>query len=146
MKLNSEVKSALEILMVFINEANEKKFYFPDILGAIERECKSYHSTISTPDLMFIMTHIQDKLDQLLDKTQLERLFCEEFLSKLEKLSSYIGGFIFYQEQVYQIKKVNYLPNEQLSIVFKHNILKVNCQNLKVLMMKNLLSFLKHFS
>lgn len=135
--LSSQTKSALEMLMVFINEANENsygKFHFPDVLQAIEREYEAYHSTISDPDLMFIMTYIQDKLDLLLlDRTQLEDLFCEELLSEKKELSSYKGGFIFHQEELYHIIHVDYLPIEHaVQITSRHNTFKINLQNSEV--------------
>ena len=137
--LSSQTKSALEILMVFINEANEKsygKFHFPNILQAIEREYKAYHSTISDPDLMFIMTYIQDKLDKaLLDRAKLENLLCENLLSEKEELGSYKGGFIIYQEESYLIVDIEYLPREHsIQVISRHNTFKINLQNSKMML------------
>ena len=138
--LSSETKSALEMLMVFINEANENShgnFHFPDILGAVEREFEAYGRTISDPDLMFIMTYIQDKLDQLLlYRTQLEDIFCEKILSKQQdELCSYKGGFIFYEEKSYQIIDFDFLQREHIIIKVKskrNHRIKINLQNLRV--------------
>ena len=121
--ISSETKSALEMLMVFINEANENsngKYYFPDVAGAVEREYEAYGKTISDPDLMFIMTHIQTKLHQLLIyRTQLEDTFCEELLSvpQEELCSNYKGSFIIYQEKSYQIIDIDFLQREQHIVI-----------------------------
>ena len=144
--LSSQTKLALEILMVFINEANEKsygKFHFPNILQAIEREYKAYHSTISDHDLMFIMTYIQDKLNKiLLERAQLENLFCENFLSEKEELGSYKGGFIFYQEESYPIVDIKYLPREhEVHVISRHDTFKINLQNLEVMLNGKAINF-----
>ena len=138
--LSSGTKSALEMLMVFINEANEKsygRFHFPNVLGAVEREYEAYGRTISDADLMFIMTYIQDKLNQLLlYRTQLEDILCEEIISKhQEELCSYTGGFIYYQEKSYQIIDVNFLQREHIVIKVKstkNHIIEINFQSMRV--------------
>ena len=123
--LCSGTKSALETLMIFINEANYNSYgnyHFPDILRAVEREYEAYQSTISDPDLMFIMTYIQDRLDRLLiDRRQLEDIVCQELLSEKEELGSYIGGFILHQNKLFQIKEVRCLPRDVVQIICKPN-------------------------
>ena len=139
--LNSVNKTALEMLMVFINEANELSngdFYFPDLLKAIEHEFEAYRSTISDPDLMFIMTFIQDKLDQvLLDRTQLEDSLCEVLLEQTDCLKSFEGGFILYQEESYEIVSVTYLENQSVRITSQHDqMFDIDLQNSTVTLNK----------
>ena len=111
--LSTDTKTALEMLMLFINEANETQchsiLYIPNILKAIELEYEAYHWTINDSDLLFAMMYIQDKLDQLLEKTQIEDLFCEGLLEKQNELHNYEGvGYIIYHECSYRIDTVQY--------------------------------------
>ena len=125
---HSDVISALEILMVFINETNESrqgKFCLPDLIQAIEREYEACRYTISEPDLMFILTYLQDKLDQLLlHRSYLDDLFCDDLISKIEELNQYIGGIILYKEEGHTIEDVNYN--------FQNNFVQVTAKNIKV--------------
>ena len=138
--LSSETKSALEMLMIFINEANEKSygaFHFPDILRAVEREYEAYRKTISDPDLMFIITYIQEKLDYLLlYRTQLEDIFCETVLSKNQKeLFSYKGGFIFHNEKSYKIRDIDIPQKDHIVIKVestRHHIIHINLPERRV--------------
>ena len=132
--LSSVNKTALEMLMVFINEANEISngvFHFPDLIAAIEHEYEAYRSTIGDPDFMFIMTFIQDKLDQmLLDKTQLEDSLCEILLEQTDHLKSFEGGFIFHQEESYEIVSVSFLENQSVQVTSHHDqIFEISLQN-----------------
>ena len=125
---HSNVTSALEFLMVFINEANESshgKFCFPDLIQAIEREYKACRDTISEPDLMFILTYLQDKLNQLLlHRSHLEDLFCDDLISKAEELHQYIGGVILHKDEGHTIEDVKYN--------FKKNSIQVTTKNITV--------------
>ena len=119
---HADITSALEMLMIFINDANETsfgKFHVPNILQAIKEEYEAYSSTISDNDLIFIMTYIQNKLDLLLSKGKLEDQFCDKLLSKKEELYAYKEGCIIYQEKSYQIDEIEHSGDETSMVLIQ---------------------------
>lgn len=115
--LKRSTKRALEILMVFINEKSSNTVYIPDILSAIIEEYKTFHHTINDLDLQFIMTYLQEKLLNLIDKSQLEDSFCSTLLSKLGDNSLKDQDFIIYYGRTYRIKSVEiYSDNDEIII------------------------------
>ena len=107
MPLGRSTQNALELLMLFINDINSEIVYIPDILSAVQEEYVTFHSTISDSDLQFIMTLLQDKLLNLIDKTHLEDLFCDRLLSSLKGNTLKEGHFILYNGLTYQIDDIN---------------------------------------
>ena len=106
--LRKSTQKALEILMIFINDNNTGgTVYFPDILSAVQEEYATFHCTITDPDLLFIITYLQDKLKHLMGKAQLEDLFCDGVLSKVSDHTLKSDDYIIYKGQAYQIDGVD---------------------------------------
>ena len=124
--------------MVFINEANESScgnFCFPNVTQAIEREYKAYQNTISEPDLMFVLTYLQDKLDQLtLDRSHLEDMFCDDLVSKTEELHQYKGGVILHKNEGHTIEDVKYdILKNLIDVVCTKVTVKIDIQSDKIM-------------
>ena len=105
--LRKSTQKALEFLMIFINENNTGPVYFPDILSAVQEEYATFLCTITDPDLLFIITYLQDKLKHLMGKAQLEDLFCDGVLSKVSDHTLKSDDYIIYKGQAYQIDEVD---------------------------------------
>ena len=120
--LSPSTRKALEMLMVFINEANSSTAYVPDILSAVQEEYATFRSTTSDLDLLFIMTYLQDKLVHRLDKAQLEDVFCKELCSKVDYHTFKEGDYIIHNGKTYRIDTVDKQPDCQISIFMKSKV------------------------
>jgi preprotein translocase subunit SecA len=129
--LKRSTKKALELLMIFINEKNSNTVYIPDILSAVTEEYKAFHCTINDLDLQFIMTYLQEKLLNLIDKSQLKDVFCSTLLSKLEDNALEDQDFIIYYDQTYRIRSVNISSDDDeiiIAIADKEESQGITCQ------------------
>ena len=115
--LRRSTKKALELLMIFINENNSNSVYIPDILSAVQEEYATFCCTINDLDLQFVMNYLQEKLLNLMNKTQLEYIFCSGLLSKLQNNTFKKHDFIIYYGQTYQISIVSKHLDDETTII-----------------------------